>query len=201
MLTDTRPIFNCLGIEAPTDVAPVFFRLLLRITRCLGGGHCSYHSYKVTFQSDLISTFCPAASMVMVRLVVTRVGQTHEMVSRQPRRYIICRSLPDAVYWSESWCPTQNGPWASEPSSPLDWGTRTSWPGAPLGESPSLGQSCPIGSGQALASYVSTDGSLKCGFAQRKIWSSCMALPFTADYVLLFFHTLYLILCKVRRIL
>ena len=41
--------------------------------------------------------------------------------------------------------------------------------GAPLGESPSLGQSCPIGSGQALASYVSTDGSLKCGFAQRNL--------------------------------
>ena len=97
-------------------------------------------------------------------------GGTAEMVSRQCGVISFgVRCQTQCIDRSRGARQTQNGPWASEPSSPRDWGTRTSWPGAPLGESPSLGQSCPIGSGQALASYVSTDGSLKCGFARRNL--------------------------------
>ena len=137
------------------------------------GGHCSYHSYKVAFQPDLISTFCPVASMVVVletvRLVVTMVGQTKWCQGSRGVISFGVRCQTQCIDRSRGARQTQNGPWASEPSSPRDWGTRTSWPGAPLGESPSLGQSCPIGSGQALASYVSTDGSLKCGLARRNL--------------------------------
>ena len=129
----------------------------------------SYHSYKVTFQPDLISTFCPAASMVNGdgpgdgQAGGDMVGQTKWCQGSRGVISFGVRCQTQCIDRSRGARQTQNGPWASEPSSPRDWGTRTSWPGAPLGESPSLGQSCPIGSGQALASYLSTDESLKCG--------------------------------------